>query len=260
MLGNLNGLNVLLTRQNENNLQLMHRIEALSGHAMSLPLLAIDSLLTPALISAINKNLAHSNLCICVSRNAAVLCLPHVQNPDKFTWATIGPSTAQYLFAQGCAKVIYPQQSPYDSAALLHALEMHNIKLTKQYIMILTGSGGDDWLQKTLSKRGAMVELIPIYNRVMPEAAHDQFINIFKNIAAIDIILITCVTSLANLIYLARVAQIMIYKLPLLVVSQRIYEYAIAQGFESVYVAQSMTDESILIALENYRCLNAKKH
>ncbi len=257
--GSLYGLNILLTRQECHNQELRNSIEALQGHAVSMPLLAIESLLTPALIQHIQSKLLQCKLCVCISKNAAELILPQVEKPEVCTWATIGPATAAYLKQHGCKKILNPEAAPFNSEALLDTLQKHNLKLANQYIMILTGSGGDNYLRNALSKLDAMVELIPIYNRVMPKDAYSHFINIFKTATAIDIILITCVTSLTNLVCLARVAQQEVCKLPLLVVSQRIYEYAKAQGFETVYVAQSMTNESILLALENYRCLNAKK-
>lgn len=249
---------MVLTRQTECNNRLKEQIEKLQGQAVCLPLLATEDLVTPLLQEELAYKLNTINLCICISRNAAQYIDFKLTKPPSCLWAAVGPHTAQYLQAQGLSSVLYPTEPPFDSRSLLNTLKLHNINLAKQYIMILTGEGGDPWLRNELIEHGAAVETLPLYKRVLPADAPGRFNELFNHEPELDIILITCITSLVNLMRLAQASQILIYHLPLLVVSQRIYAYALAHGFTEVYVAKSIADEDILLALESYRCVNAK--
>ncbi len=256
--GNFEGLVVWLTRQPGNNTQLANMIKQLQGTVINLPLFAVESLLTDKLHTKINKELSLASLCICVSRNAAELTADRLSNFNGKI-ATMGPATAEYIQSLGISEVIFPQGSPFDSKHLLQTLQNKHIKLLNEYIIILTGLDGDNWLGQSLNKVGANVTVLPVYKRVLPNI-YDQFIKIFNEKYKVDIIVITCTTSLANLIELAQRANFFVYDTPLLVVSKRIGDYAVERGFNTVYIADSMQDEDILKALQRYRYLNAKNY
>lgn len=222
-----------------------------------MPLIAIESLLTQQSIAAINDK-ASAALNIIISRNAAELIIPNMPLAPNYKFATVGPATAKYLQMHGIQNIFYPQKSPYNSASLLQVLLNKHPNLADQSITILTGAEGDGNLAKDLRKTLAKVEIIPIYKRIMPKNAARQFKKIFNNDRFVDIILITCVTSLVNLMQLAYNESISLYAVPLLVISPRISKYAKAQGFKNVYVARSMEEDDILLALENYRCIYAR--
>lgn len=253
MSNELANLRVLLTRQSANADNLAANIANMGGSSVHLPLFAVQSVLHPAYIQDIQNRLNKCKLAICVSRNAAELILPICNNNPDVTWATVGLKTAEYLQGSGIKKVLYPSSTPYDSSALMQVLKLNNIKLQNQYIMVFTGEQGDNWLQNALLEQSAVVDVVPVYKRVMPAITSDQLINIFNSTPKIDIIVITCVTSLVNLMQLAKTAAVEVLNMPLLVVSKRIYEYAIRQGFSKVFTANSMSEQDILSALEKYR-------
>lgn len=248
MLGSLNNLRVVLTRQVNTVDDLGMKIAELGGSSVHLPLFAIESLLDADYLQEILIKLQNCSLAICISKNAAEILLPHYQATD-LTWAAVGPSTANYLQQHGIKQVLYPATSPFDSAALLQLLKLNNKNLQNQYIMVFTGAQGDGWLSSALADLNATVETIPLYKRVMPAISTDQFIKVFKNPPGVDLILITCTTSLVNLILLAQMAGFEVRSTPLLVISHRIYTYALAQGFTKVHKAHGMSEQEIMTGI-----------
>lgn len=251
MAGKLNNLEVIISRQSNLAADLIAKIHEHGGKGISFPLFDIESLLNTEKLLQINKHLQQNYLTICISRNAADLVLSHVDIPQDSMWATIGPATALYLQQHNINNVIYPYKPPFDSKALIIALQLKRINLANLCIMILTGELGDRWLLDMLTQHGAIVEIMHIYRRIMPRFSAIQL----KDICSAHgrrIILITCVTSLVNLQTMARQAGVDVYNIALLVVSDRIYAYAVAQGFANVYVAKSMLDADILSALFEY--------
>lgn len=241
---------ILITRQPGVAKDLCEEIMALGGQTINFPLFAVESLLTAEYRLQINQKIAECALAVCVSRNAANL-LNQFNNIQEKTWATIGPNTASSLQSIGIRHLLYPNQPPYDSKGLVDILNRQQVKLRNQYIIVLTGEQGDVWLQNALEKQGAKVEVLPIYRRIMPIQAFAEIKDIFSSAHKFDIILITCITSLANLIQMSESSNIKIRQIPILVVSDRIRKYAVNQGFEKIYTAASMSDADILSTLLN---------
>lgn len=258
MQAKLAGITVLLTRQAEHNQILQQQIAALGGNSISLPLFAIAPQIDANGLTEIHNKLTKCALAVCISQNAALILAPILAAHDTVRWATVGKTTAAFLAQYGIREILYPKTPPYDSAGLLHVLHTVNLNLQNQYIMVFTGVDGDGWLKTALSQCGAKVEIMPLYARIMPAITRQQICNIFGSRPRVDIVLITCITSLVNLMKLAAAENIEIGHVPLLVVSQRIYNYAMAAGFMNVSVARSISTVDILEALVNIGEKNAK--
>lgn len=257
MAGELKNVKVLITRQIDLSASLIKQIALLGGSSVCLPLFAIESLLNEELISIVQEKLNNCALAVCVSYNAARLLLAACVC-NNVQWATIGVSTANYLMEHGIKQVIFPTNLPYDTDNLMATLKLKSIKLKNQYIILLTGENGDNSLHAQLNNSGANAEIVPIYKRISPQISDQQLKMVFDSSSEIDIMLITCITSLANLMRLAMAAAIDIKSMPLLVVSKRIHMYAVTQGFAKVYSASSMAETDILSALIHLRQKDAR--
>jgi uroporphyrinogen-III synthase len=253
LVGNSLQKKILITRPAHLAANLCAEIAKLGGISECLPLFKIDSLINsddPAnIIHTLNNKIILSDLVICISRNAAEQVIPYLHEIGNINWATIGPATADYLQRNGVSKIVHPQTPPFDSQALLQTFDLMHLKLKNQYILVLAGEHGDTWLQNELIRLDARVEVFSVYRRAMPQISSEQVIKLFSSTAEIDIILITCITSLSNMVNLTQKAGVDIRNKPLLVVSNRIYKYAIGQGFKKVHVAKSMSEPDILLAL-----------
>lgn len=251
----LQNTRILLTRQAEQNVALSTQLTNLGAQCLAVPLFEIEETLDAAKLWSIKRGLSLSSLAIFISSNATKILLSRLALGPDLLCACVGPATAKLLQQAGYYNVLFPRSKPYDSAGLIRELQLNNLNLKNRYIMVFAGENGNRNVVADLQKLGAVVELVEIYKRQMPALA-SQLLAAAIGTASPDIIVISCVTSLTNLQYLASKLNIIWQEIPLLVVSERIREHALGLGFAKVYTAASMTDEDIVSALIKWRSLN----
>jgi uroporphyrinogen-III synthase len=253
----LDKVKVLITRQEKFSAGLIQRLTALGADCFSLPLFAIETKLDAKKIANINQTLGCCKLAIMISRNAAEVLVPHLARDLLLSlrWASIGPASAQYLQASGIRQVICPSKGPFDSLALIQALKRKNIELLNQSIALIGGEDGNTTLIQELDNLGANTKVMTVYKRVLPQGVEQKVDQLFNLDAQLDIIVISCVTSLQNLVLLTKNIGSSVLAKPLLVVSDRIHRQAIDMGFLNVYTAKGMSDEAIVAGLIYWRAL-----
>jgi uroporphyrinogen-III synthase len=254
MPSDLRGAKIIVTRPAIAAKSIVETLLQLGAQVICMPLFAVEGLFSPEKLSQLAQSLYRYDLVICTSRNALEIILPYVAEVDAINWATIGPETAKYLQRNGASNVICPLQAPFDSNSLLLELQLTAKTLKNQCIMILTGADGSNSLAEALQQQVARVEVAALYRRTMPQISALQLQTVFNSVPAIDIMVATCVTSLANLQALAASAGVNPFGIPLLVVSPRISVYALEKGFVSVRIAaKGMSDANIVTALLAWR-------
>ncbi len=253
MFGDLDGVKIVVTRPEVAAESLIATLTQLGANVVSLPLFAIEPLLNSKKLVQTAQALSRSDLVICISRNAADIILPYIDDPIAINWVTIGPVTAKYLLQYGASNVICSLQLPFDSDSLLLELQLKIKTLKNKCIIILTGADGNKRLAETLQDLGSQVIIVSLYKRTVPNISVKQLQTVLNTGSAIDIMIVTCVTSLVNLQALAESIGINPFGIPLLVVSYRIYLYAIERGFINVHVAKGMSSAEIVTALLSWR-------
>lgn len=230
----LTGLKVLVTRLPQHAQPLIDKIQAQKGLAWNQPLFAVEPLLDAN--RRLQQSAFRTDLAIFVSPTAVAMAMPLLDADTPRHWAAIGAGTADALLKYGVANVIYAHGTTANSRMLLAKLIDTGFNMQGLRCMIFSGADGDSWLPQNLQALGATVETIPVYRRVLPPA--------FRLLPEINLILITCVTSLVNLQKLAPTCN-----LPLLVVSDRIKRIALEMGYATVYNSKGAADDAILAAL-----------
>lgn len=253
MPGDLDGVKIVVTRPVAAAQALIATLTQLGADVVCMPLFAIEPLFNAENLLQKAQDLLQYDLVVCISRNAAEIILPYIDNPAAINWATIGPATAEYLLQHGALNAICPLQSPFDSDSLLSELQLRTKTLKNQCIMILTGADGNNQLATELRRLGARVIIMPLYNRTMPHISAKQLRGVLGTDSVIPTMVVTCVTSLVNLQNLAEPLGINPFGIPLLVVSYRIYKYAIEKDFVNVRVAKGMLDADIVAELLSWR-------
>jgi uroporphyrinogen-III synthase len=251
MAKSLQDVKILLTRQQGQNNDLQEQITVLGGTAINFPLFAVESLVHEEWSKGIAQRLAEFNLAIMVSKNAAELCLANLPREvvGSLTWACVGQATARYLEAQSLHVAFYPKQPPFNSQTLVDELVSQSFALERAKVQIFTGADWDRGLSTLLRQKGAEVQVDIVYKRIQPKFAIPEIHRIFNANRTVDIILITCVTSLLHLQQLFCEYKIDKWDLPLLVVSQRIAQAALEMGFINVYTSESVLDTDIISSL-----------
>jgi uroporphyrinogen-III synthase len=243
----LSGLTVILTRPLHTNEALGDKISQLQGQPYFFPTIAIEPVDLPT-ITATLKNINESDIVIFISQNAVRAAAPFLPGYSSYCAYAVGPSTAQALKEVGISVNEAPV-APFTSEALLCLPSLKTVKDKK--ITLIAGEGGRSYLEDNLRLRGAEVNKISVYRRVLPKIE----IQLINQIVALKhtVIVITSGDCLLNLIQVTESHQQKhwLYQQTLLVVSPRIEQIAQSLNFDSqkLVTAQNATEPAILDAL-----------
>lgn len=243
----LNGAGVLVTRPEHQAEHLSWLIEQVGGKAMRFPTLAIAGVDDVDEIKKTFQGLDSYQFVIFVSVNAVNFALRanggKIPRSKSVVFAAVGGSTAQALINAGVVVDLVPKQD-FNSEALLAMPEMQHI--SGQSMLIVRGQGGREELANTLRERGAKVDYLPVYKRIIPQADNaSNFSRLIEN--GLDVITITSGEALQNLVLMAGDQHsLAIREVPLVVVSDRIRCLAADLGFNRIAVTQSPSDSAIL--------------
>ncbi len=247
---NLQGCHVLLTRPAHQAQTLSELIQAANGQAVAFPTLQITPPADTAAIQAQLAKLAQYDLAVFVSTNAVEHCMALLAKqalPDTLKIAAIGKSTAKALRDYGYNVDLQPEQA-YSSESLLAMPALQ--QLDGQKIVIVRGNGGRPILAETLAARGANVDFIEVYQRHCPPGDPALLSSVLATGQPL-LLIATSRESLDNLMQMAGTALLpVLQSQALIVISQRIQEYAIKQGFNGlIRVASEANDAAIMAEL-----------
>ena len=244
----LNGAHVLVTRPAHQAENLSRLIEERGGVAIRFPTLAIAALDDSRAIQNTLANLDKYQWIVFISANAVTMHCNYLYDVKIKSFkpariAAIGKATAQALVLAGLPVDLVPDNG-YNSEALLAMPQMQQID--GQRFLIVRGKGGREELATTLRGRGANVECLDIYRRIIPDNDNAQArLALTQN--KLDVITVTSGEALQNLlIMLEKKHHQQLFKVPLVVVSSRISQIADDIGFKRIAVTNSPSDVAIL--------------
>lgn len=241
-------LRVLVTRPAHQANQLGRLIEQQGGQAILLPTIAIE------FIEADLTKLLQQDMAIFISPNAVQATQRLMQKqgivwPKQIMIAAVGASTAQALSAAGLPATVVPEQ--FNSEGLLALPALQNIGGKR--IIIFRGDGGRELLSTILQQRSAVLTEVVIYRRTLPVMDIKQQLSGWQT-GGLDIIVVTSNTGLQNLLtIIGEAARNWLLNMPLLVISERMAQFARELGFvKKPLVADNATDAAIVQALLKY--------
>lgn len=239
-------MRILVTRPRNQTEQLVRMLELMGYETECLPLLDILPVtLEDSEIDRLVSDINSADKLISVSANAANASLPLLEKktardmPELFS---IGPSTAAVYENVGY-KVSIPE-SNYNSESLLELKEFSDIK--NQKILIFCGQGGRDYLEQTLSERGAEVKRAELYARV-PAALEKLKLESVQQPDVLTAMSGDTVTALS--LALNAVGKEAWQDLPLIVPGVRVEGIARERGFTDIHPTEKPNTESLLDTL-----------
>ncbi len=157
--------------------------------------------------------------------------------------AAIGKATAQALKSAGLPIDLMPVNG-YSSEALLAMPQMQLMR--GQNCLIVRGEGGLEDLATSLRTRGASVEYLDVYKRIIPDIDRTKVVLLLEQ-DDLDVITATSGESLCNLLIMMEQRHHRhLFNIPLVVISSRIRQIAAGLGFKRIAVTSSPSDEAIL--------------
>lgn len=226
----LEGRGIVVTRPAAHAQGLASLIEQAGGRALVFPAIEIQDLPQRAL-----PPLERFDLAIFVSPTAVERAFRRVQAwPPRLRFAAIGRGTLRELERRGVGGVIAPERGA-DSEALLALEPMQNV--AGKRIAIFRGEGGRELLGDTLAARGAHVEYVECYRRVLPQADSAALRAAWAQ-GAVDAVTVSSSEGLENLLaLLGDAGRHQLLATPLFVPHERVAEQARAHGAREVIVA-----------------------
>ena len=238
----LAGVRVLVTRPAHQAENLCRLIEAEGGSVVRLPLLTIE----PATqLAEARKRLAGTHdVWIFTSANAVRHAQPLATGAWPARLAAVGPATAAAIAIAGHAAAATPLESA-SSEALLALPELADVQGKR--ILLVTGEGGRDVLERGLAERGATVERAEVYRRVPLPYPPDA---VAAALRRSDVIVITSGQSLEHLVRMTpEGTRATLLKKALVVPAARVVEKARELGFvQPPRLAEPMSDAALCAA------------
>lgn len=163
--------------------------------------------------------------------------------PASVQIAAVGSTTKATLERAGIQVSLVPDQE-YSSEALLAMPALQSIK--DKRITIMRGEGGRDLLEKVLLQRGAIVSSCVTYRRKVAtiDAAPCQALLAQHKIGAL--VAGSYETVLNGKQLFGEQAWPLLQKVPLLVMSERIKALAASAGFQTIWVAETASNQAFL--------------
>jgi len=234
----LKDISVLVTRPQAQALPLTQLIEQAGGKSVVFPLIEIQPIPSSKWSSSDWRKV---DILIFISRNAVTYFKQGypAKLPKRQMLVAVGQGTAEAMQEQGYSVDVCPAEGG-GTEDLLNCLDLNNLAHKK--VAIVRGRGGRELLAESLRANGAEVRYIEVYKRQMPHPSSSQL----AEARAVDIVLATSIQSVSHLIMLfAEELETFIAK-PLVVISERIRQYALSQGFQQVSVSAQASDAAIL--------------
>jgi uroporphyrinogen-III synthase len=254
---NLSGMNILVTRPQEQQQELVNLIKAADGQAICFPTLEIAPTEKQDALTAQLSNLDRFDMAVFVSPNAARFVFDALQAeslalPPSLLLACVGKGCSKAVLERGYTVHAIPVDGIGSEGLLKH--ELMQVVEGKR-IIIFRGNGGRELLEQTLAERGAQVEYSECYQRRAPRRDASGLIRDWQQ-KGIHMITITSTQALRNLwSMLGDDAGTLITSTPMVVISKRIAETAIDMGCsrDNVLVASDTSDAAIVTAIKKWR-------
>ena len=234
----LQGWNVLVTRPEEQAQKLKELIVDAGGDAIAFPTIEV----VPLEFEADNKvDLTQYDVIIFVSRNAVNYfgdrVTPSVSGSTLLV--SVGKGSAESMRSHGLRVDLQPAHS-IGSEGLLMMPQL--LDMTDKKVLIVRGKGGRELLADTLAQRGAEVRYIEVYERALPSPSVMQC----EQALMANSIVCTSVEGVKNLGLLLQDSLKILFDKPMLVMSERIRDYAASLGFEHVVVTNTSSDSAVI--------------
>jgi len=254
----LSGVTVVVTRPVHQAEKLCQLIEMAGGKALRFPVIDIRPPENPQQCRAQLARLADYDLVIFVSANAVNATMAMLKTPQAWPTAlpvaAVGKATAQAITKKGLpTPCVAPE--PFNSEALLSLPEMQ--KLDGKRILIFRGNSGRELLRNGLRERGAHVDYVECYQRVIPEADTGPLYAAWEQTQArpdnIPIV-VTSNQGLQNLVAMIdKKHQSALFAAPLMLISERTASLSSRLGFlQAPVVATAANDDAVLVALKTW--------
>ena len=237
----LNNLTILNTRPSDQSGALTALIMQEGGRSIELPCVEIEAVKNKKNMQQSLQAAAGYDYVIFVSANAVYQAMPYWSTGVGAIIIAIGSGTAAALRQSSIQVDLMPEH--FSSQGLLDLADLQQV--ADKRILILCGENPNPSLSEILLKRKAQVDSIFCYRRIRPAITHAQFDAL--NRASIDIVVTTSLDILVNLnCFICEFSKAWLYSKLLLVVSQKMIDYAKSIPWEASIIESEASNQAII--------------
>jgi uroporphyrinogen III methyltransferase/synthase len=249
---------ILITRARNQAPDFRRRLEQQGARVLEFPTIEIRSRPDPELDQAVN-GLDHCDWLMFTSNNAVEIFMERARVlarlPENNPTATlpkvcaIGPATAEKMESYGYSVDLVPRL--YQAEGVLEDfLDFNKGQLKDLRILLPCASEARELLPQTLRDQGAEVNLVSIYDTVIPEERYSQLAQLFKTDAP-DMITFTSSSTVKNFVALAEGIK-EIQKYPCAVIGPITAETAAENALNIVVHPEESTLTELVAAMGRY--------
>ena len=247
-------LNCLVTRPVHQTGLLNELLDEANFNPLNFPTIAIVAASPTPFLTGLQDNIRNYDLVLFVSRNAVDFSFHFLDStllPNDLQFGVIGKGSWLALKEHGIESRIVPANS-YNSEGLLESPALQQV--TGKRVLIMRGQEGRNLLGDTLRDRGARVDYCEVYRRELPTSTPQDFAVLTAQHNP-HVVVFTSAEGMHNCFELLDQQQAeVLRKLPWLLISERMRETARNLGHNAeVIIADSASDEGIVLALQNWR-------
>jgi uroporphyrinogen III methyltransferase / synthase len=198
----LHGRRVLITRARHQVDSFRRALVDLGASVIEIPTIEISPMPTDPRVRGVIANLNRTALVIFASANAVDIFFRMLLETGGDARAfhasklcAIGQETAESMEARGLRPELVT--SEYTAEGLAKALE--GWEMEGMRVLVPRAEVARDALPSLLAKRGAEVEILPVYRAMCPTAASDALLRLFKA-EGVDVITFTSSSTVANFV------------------------------------------------------------
>jgi uroporphyrinogen-III synthase len=248
----LQGIGVLVTRPRQQGATLCRLLETAGALAVHFP--AVDIVPIERITMQERSPLARYDLIVFSSANAVRFGAALLQQRRDLTLAAIGPATARALNQAGYRVAVQSAEGA-DSESLLAHPKLSAVAGSR--VLIVKGSGGREFLERELVRRGAQVAFADVYRRECSRPDRHEIESLERRFAARELHVLTA-TSLdigTNLAAIATPALRHAFDgVPWVVPSARIAEGLRERGVRApCLLARSASDQDLVSTIVSWR-------
>jgi uroporphyrinogen-III synthase len=242
----LEGCKVLVCRPEPSASALAHVLSSVGASVEKLP--GID--IVPLALSGVEKdhilNLDQFDHVIVISQHAAEIGISHIdqywpQFPSNQKWHAIGRQTARSLPDE--LPSLNTPSADLTSEELLEDSDFSKLKNKK--VLILKGRGGRSTLHDKLSRLGASVSLVELYERRVPSYSSAHLNSKLTDFDP-DYFIALSGETLTNLVAMFKQCEYDASQKGFILSSNRVANIAIEHGFNLIYVPKNLMPIDII--------------
>ncbi|MCE2596123.1 uroporphyrinogen-III synthase [Motilimonas cestriensis] len=245
-------LRILVTRPQRHQQPLIDALVQQGWFAIGQPLLEISASPEIESLAMSQHQLARFQFIIAISDNAVRyannwLKQQHLSWPNQAQYLAVGKNTADCWQQLAQVNACYPESADSEGLIAMPALQA----IDQSEILILKGNAGRDLIASSLQKAGAKVTEVSTYQRLPIPLSQSETLTKWQQNHINSVIITSGEILFALINVVPNHERNWLFKLNLIVISQRIAKLAREAGFIKVWIAQGASQSALIQCLHN---------